>query len=194
MAVHELANGPLDLASIQVKVGRGKFETVACPLLLVRDAQSPFGIEVESRYTPKPIFAGGSDPRKHLTMQLEVSAETAAALDELDQAVHAASTATGEWARLVTEREGRYTIKARVVVEGNRPCTFRVGDGALQEAAWPALSRELDAHGSFRGAAMSVALRPAYIWAVSGRRGLSMICEQFVAHPSDTAMQIDYFA
>jgi hypothetical protein len=56
------------------------------------------------------------------------------------------------------------------------------------------LSRELDAHGCFRGAGMSVALRPAYVWAVSGRRGLSLICEQFVAQPSAANVSIDYFA
>jgi hypothetical protein len=194
MAVHDLGYAPLDLGSVQVRVGRGKFETVACPLLLARDCVAPFGIEVESRYTPKPLFAGGSDPRKHLTVQLEVSAEVANSLAEMDAAVCAASSATGEWSPLVTERDGRYTLKARIVVEGPRPCTFRVGDAQLQEAAWPALSRELDAHGCFRGAGMSVALRPAYIWAVSGRRGLSVICEQFVAHPSGANLSVDYFA
>jgi hypothetical protein len=87
--------------------------------------------------------------------------------------------------------DGRFTIRARIVVEGPRPCTFRA---QLQEAAWPALSRELDAHGNFRGAGISVALRPAYVWAVSGRRGLSVICEQFVVHPSGANLSIDYFA
>jgi hypothetical protein len=194
MAVHDLGAGPLDLGSVQVRVGRGKFETVACPLLLARDCQTPFGIEVEPRYTPKPLFAGGTDPRKYLTMQLEVPAEVASAVAELDQAVCGASSAAGEWSPLVTERDGRYTVKACIVVEGPRPCTFRVGDAQLQEVAWPALSRELDAHGCFRGAGMSVALRPAYVWAVSSRRGLSVICEQFVAHPSGATLSVDYFA
>ena len=99
-----------------------------------------------------------------------------------------------EWSPLVNERDGRYTVKVRIVVEGPRPATFRVGDGDLQEAAWPALSCALDAHGCLRGAGMSVALRPAYIWAVSGRRGLSLICEQFVAQPSGTScVLVDYF-
>ena len=193
MAVHELGYAPLDLSAVQVKVGRGKFETIACPLLLARDCQAPFGIEVESRYTPKPLFAGGTDPRKHLTMQLGVSAEVASSLAELDAAVCQASGARGDWSPLVTERDGHFTVKVRVVVEGPRPATFRVGDGDLQEAAWPALSCALDAHGCFRGAGMSVALRPAYIWAVSGRRGLSLICEQFVAQPSGTSVLVDYF-
>jgi hypothetical protein len=178
-----------------VKVGRGKFETVGAPLLLARECQAPFGIEIESRYTPKPLFAGGTDSRKYLTMQLKVSAETAFALVELDQAVCEAS----KWSPLVTEHDGRYTIKVRIVVEGPRPGTFRVGrvgDGQLQEAAWPELSRELDVHGCFRGAGMgmSVALRPAYIWAVSGRRGMSVICEQVVVHPSGATASIDYVA
>jgi hypothetical protein len=194
MAVHDLSHAPLDVSSVQVRVGRGKFETIGCPLLLARECHAPFGVEVESRYTPKPLFAGGTDPRKHLTMQLEVPAEVANSLAELDAAVCRASAAAGEWSPLVNEREGRYMVKVRVVVEGPRPATFRVGDGELQEAAWPALSRELDAHGCFRGAAMSVALRPAYVWAVSGRRGLSLICEQFVAQPSAANVSIDYFA
>jgi hypothetical protein len=193
MAVHDLGYAPLDLSAVQVKVGRGKFETIACPLLLARDCHAPFGIEVESRYTPKPLFAGGTDPRKHLTMQLGVSAEVANSLAELDAAVCQASGAKGDWSPLVTERDGHYTVKVRIVVEG-RPATFRVGDGDLQEAAWPALSCALDAHGCFRGAGMSVALRPAYVWAVSGRRGLSLICEQFVAQPSGATVPVDYFA
>jgi hypothetical protein len=184
----------MDLSAVQVKAGRGKFETVTSPLLLARDCHAPFGIEVQSRYVPLPLFAGGTDPRKHLTVQLEVSAEVANSLAELDAAVCAASSATGEWSPLVSERDGRYTLKARIIVEGPRPCTFRVGEGQLQEAAWPALSRELDAHGCFRGAGMSVALRPAYVWAVSGRRGMSVICEQFVAHPSGADVTVDYFA
>ena len=192
-AVHDLANGPVDLAAVQVKVGRGKFETVQSPLLLARDCATPFGIEVESRYTPKPLFAGGTDARKHLTVQLEITPETAAALDELDQAVCAASTSTGEWQRVVSERNDRYFCKVRIVVEG-RPATFRVGDGEFQEAAWPALSSALDEHGCFRGATMNVALRPAYVWSVSGRRGLSLICEQFVVQPSGANMLIDHFA
>jgi len=193
MAVHDLGYAPLDLSAVQVRVGRGKFETITSPLLLARDCQAPFGIEVESRYTPRPLFAGGTDPRKHLTVQLEVGAEVANSLAELDAAVCQASGAKGDWQPLVTERDGHYTIKARIVVEG-RPATFRVGDGDLQEAAWPALSCALDAHGGFRGAGMSVALRPAYIWAVSGRRGLSLICEQFVAQPSGATVPVDYFA
>jgi hypothetical protein len=127
-------------------------------------------------------------------MQLEVSAEVANSLAELDAAVFQASSASGQWTPLVVERDGRYMLKTRIVVEGPRPATFRVGNGELQEASWPALSRELDAHGCFRGAGMSVALRPAYVWAVSGRRGLSLICEQVVAHPSAANASIDYFA
>jgi hypothetical protein len=49
------------------------------------------------------------------------------------------------WSPQVTERDGRYMVKVRIVVEGPRSCTFRVGDAQLQEEAWPALSRELDA-------------------------------------------------
>jgi hypothetical protein len=32
------------------------------------------------------------------------------------------------------------------------------------------------------------------VWAVSGRRGLSIIAEQFVAHPSCERLTIDHFA
>jgi hypothetical protein len=135
MAVLTLGHEPLDLGSEQVRVGRGKFETVSSPLLLVHECLAPFGLEVESRFTPRPVFAGGTDPRKHLTVQLELPPEVASALRELDEAVSDTSAAPGEWAPLVTERDGRFSIKARVVVEGPRPATFRVGDGQLLEAA-----------------------------------------------------------
>ena len=198
--VHDLADGAVDPSLINVRQGRQKFEAVAAPLLLAREVSVPFGIEVESRYCPRPIFAGGSDPRKHLTMQIELPAEVAQHLSQLDEAVCSASQAPGQWSPLVTEREGgRYLIKVRIIVEGPRPATFRVccgGEGQMmiQEATWSNLSCELDEYAGFRGTSMKVALRPAYVWCVSGRRGLSLICEQFVVTPSERAMAIDYFA
>jgi hypothetical protein len=194
--VHDLADGAVDPSLINVRQGRQKFEAVAAPLLLAREVSVPFGIEVESRYCPRPIFAGGSDPRKHLTMQIELPAEVAQHLSQLDEAVCSASQAPGQWSPLVTEREGgRYLIKVRITVEGPRPATFKLGDeGQIQEATWSNLSCELDEHSGFRGSSMKVALRPAYVWSVSGRRGLSLICEQFVVTPNERAMTVDYFA
>jgi hypothetical protein len=165
MAVVTLGHEPLDLGALQVRVGRGKFETVASPLMLIHECLAPFGLEVESRYTPRPVFAGGTDPRKHLCMQLEVPSEVASALHELDEAVAGASFAPGDWAPLVTERDGRFTLKARVVVEGPRPATFRVGDGQVLEAAWSALSCALDAHGGFRERGPAPCLHLGGLWA-----------------------------
>jgi hypothetical protein len=137
-------------------------KTVASPLLLARECQAPFGVEVESRYTPKPLFAGGTDPRKHLTLQLEVSADVSSAL------AAGRSSARGELRHgrvvaSITERDGCYTFKARIWVEGPRPATFRVGEGQLHKAAWLALSCELLMHGCFRAVGVQMALRPAYV-------------------------------
>ncbi len=47
---------------------RGKFENVITPLLLMHEAACPYGADLESLYSPLPIFAGGTDPRKYISI------------------------------------------------------------------------------------------------------------------------------
>jgi len=104
------------------------------------------------------------------------------------------SQAPGEWAPLVTEREGRHFTKVRLAVEG-RPGSKRVDGGNLQPTSWQNLSLILDAFNNLRGAQMDAALRPAYIWSVHGRRGLSVYLEMFAARPAAAVPRqlTDYF-
>jgi len=83
----------------------GKFENVDAPLLLAHACTTPFGVELDSQFAPLPIFAGGNDPRKHLTVQLELTEDEAQGLRRLDSACEAASLSTGTWSPLVTLRE-----------------------------------------------------------------------------------------
>ena len=187
---HDLAAGPPEA---QVQRGQGKFENVLSPVLLAHGCRAPYGVEVESRFTPRPSFAGGSDPRKHLHVALELPADIASHLAAFDVQVRELSQAPGEWAPLVSERDGRYFAKVRLAVEG-RPGSMRVG-GELQPTTWQNLSLVLDCHNNLRGAEMDAALRPAYIWSVHGRRGLSVYLEMFAARPAAavTRAPVDYF-
>ena len=59
-------------AEMELKL-RGKFENVNTPLLIMQECAAPFGVDLDSIYSPLPSFAGGADTRKHLSMQLEIS-------------------------------------------------------------------------------------------------------------------------
>ena len=186
----------LDVATFEALSLRvsGKFENISCPILLSHSAHAPFGVEVESRFAPLPIFAGGTDPRKHLTVQLEVSEEDAAGLRRLDEACEKASTSPGAWSPLVTLRDGRLFVKVRLQVVGPRPSTLRIGGEDLQPGSWAALEAILLAHHNLRGAQVKAAIRAGYVWSVSGRRGISLSLEQLVVEtPKEAQSTLDYF-
>ncbi len=104
-------------AELELKT-RGKFENVNTPLLIMQDCTVPFGVDLDSIYCPLPLFAGGSDPRKHLSVQLEISEEAAKGFGLLDAACAERSTMLGSWSLILHTHEGRYLIKARINVEG----------------------------------------------------------------------------
>jgi len=157
----------------------GKFENVDAPTLLAHACTTPFGVELDSQFAPLPIFAGGNDPRKHLTVQLELTEDEAQGLRRLDSACEAASLSTGTWSPLVTLREGRHFAKARIILESDRATTFRVEEGELQ-SGWDALQPLLLQHRNLRGAHVKFALRAMYVWSVNGKRGLTLGAEQMV--------------
>ena len=71
--------------ALEQRVYHGKtFEFFKDPptILSARDEAIclPFGIEVEGRFTARPVFAGGTDTRNHLAVQIAVGSETAAAM------------------------------------------------------------------------------------------------------------------
>ena len=169
----------------------GKFENIDSPVLLVHHCTAPFGVELDSKFAPLPIFAGGSDPRKHLTMQLELSEEDANGLRRLDAACEAQSVSAGVWSPLVTMRDDRPFVKAKLLPESQRPTHFRVGDAALQ-SGWEHLGPIL-MENNLRGATVKAALRPMYVWSVSGRRGISLGLDQLIIEPRAPPIAVDHF-
>ncbi len=171
----------------------GKFENVACPILLSYSSSIPYGPEISSRFIALPAFAGGDDPRKHLIVQLELSEAEAAGLQRLDEACELASTSTGTWSKLVSLTEGRYSIKARLIVTGSPPTAVRV-DKIDLPAGWDRLKVALDENLQFMGHDLKIALRAAYIWNVSGKRGLALTITQLVLGAEHIQPErLDYF-
>ncbi len=184
----EIAN----FEELSVKL-RGKFENVETPILIVHACTAPFGVELDTLYSPLPIFAGGSDPRKHLTVQLEISEEMAEGFHRLDQRCNERSTMTGAWSPLVSAKDGRHIIKLRINLEGDRATCFRVGEGELL-TGWEHLGPLLLQHGNLRGYSLKVAIRPQYVWSVSGKRGLTSGIDQIVIEAKAATVRLDHFA
>jgi hypothetical protein len=173
---------------------RGKFENVDdAPLLIVGTCTAPFGVELDSKFAPLPIFAGGSDPRKHLSMQLEISEEAAEGFRRLDTACSELSTMPGTWNSLLTTRDGRHLIKVRIHLDGERATSFRVGEGEMY-SGWEHFGPILLEQGNLRGLSLKLAIRPQYVWSVSGKKGLTMAIDQFVIQARAPTVRIDHFA
>jgi hypothetical protein len=179
-------------AELELKL-RGKFENIKMPLLIMHHCTVPFGVDLESVYSPLPKFAGGNDPRKHLSMQLEISEEAAKAFGDLDAACAERSGLPGIWVPLVKTHEGRFVIKARINVEAQRPTAFRIGEGELL-TGWEHLGPILAESANLRGMSLQVAISPQYVWSVSGSRGLTLTVDQFVAQACAPLARIDHFA
>lgn len=112
----------------------GKFENIETALLLARSCSAPFGVELDSQFAPLPVFAGGNDPRKHLTAQLEFTEEAEGGLRRLDAACAAASASLGLGTPLVTLRKGRQFAKVRILIEsGKRGITFGIEQMVLEQ-------------------------------------------------------------
>jgi hypothetical protein len=170
----------------------GKFENIeSSPLLLAHTCMAPFGVELDTLYAPLPIFAGGSDPRKHLTLQLELPEAAAASLRALDEACMTLSS-SAKWSPLVTLRDTRWFVKVKLLLEGDRATNFRVGEGELQHG-WEHLCPILEQYNNLRGASLQAALRPMYVWNVSGKQGVALGLEQIVVTPAAPRATIDHF-
>ena len=130
----------------------------------------PYGIEVESRFAPRPSFAGGADPRNYVNVQIALGKETAAAIRSAEETFAAKTSFSGEWASSVVEKNGRHLFKCRIVVSASPYLTrFRYGTEGELRSGWPALE-ELLLH-ELRGANGRVAITPAKIWKVQGTVG-----------------------
>ena len=171
----------------------GKFETVETPLLLARGCSSPFGADLDTLFSPLPKFAGGTDPRKYISVQIHVSEDAAEGFRRLDAACKALSQHPGEWAPLVWLNDGRPFIKARINIEGFRLTTFSL-DGSALLTGWEHFCSTLMVCDNLKKSELNVAIIPQYIWSVSGKRGLSLGVEQLAIKRAEIHDHIDHFA
>jgi hypothetical protein len=93
---------------------------------------------------------------------------------------------------LVTLKDIFGIVKVKILLEGTRATNFRVGEGELQHG-WKQLCPILLEHNNLRRAGLKVAIRPMYIWTVSGKRGVALALEQMVATPVEPRVTIDHF-
>ena len=172
---------------------RGQFENVITPLLLIHEATCPYGADLESLYAPLPQFAGGNDPRKYISIQLEIPEEAAKGITRLEEECAKKSSQSGLWMPILHTHEGRFTIRARIYLDGQRLTAFRLGEGELQ-TGWANLAPILLQNRNIQGMSLKCAISVQRIWCVEGNRGLILNMDQFVITPQAPIVRIDHFA
>ena len=166
-------NAAMSNFALEQRVYQGKtFEFFKDPptILSARDEAIclPYGIEVEGRFTARPHFAGGTDTRNHLSVQIAVGSETAAVIRRAEEAFAAMTSLSGEWAPSVVEKNGRCLFKARLIVSASPNLSrFRYGVEGPLCSGWPALEDFL-LH-DLRPAMGKIALMPTNLWKVQGQ-------------------------
>ena len=175
------------------KYGNKTFEFVTSPPLVAAGGVTlAYGIELEGRFTELPVFAGGTHDRSFVQINLAIDSEFADHISELETSVRNKTAFRGDWASSVVDKGGVFMLKVRLDVTSAIPTNFRVGDASLA-CGWPALKEMLDTHGSLRGAAAKVVLRPQKVWEVQGKVGITWKLLQIDFEPRETSVH-DYFA
>ena len=169
------------------------FEFVSAPPLIASGGITlAYGIELEGRFTELPVFAGGTNDRSYVQLNLAIDSEFAERVSGLETTVRNKTAFRGDWTSSVTDKGGIPTIKVRLDVTSAGPTSFRVGNTPLARG-WPALKEMLDKHGNLRGAAAKVVLRPQKVWEVQGKVGITWKLLQIDLEPCEITVH-DYFA
>ena len=175
------------------KYGNKTFEFVTSPPLVADGGVTvAYGVELEGRFTELPVFAGGTHDRSFVQLNLAIDREFAERICELETDVRNKTAFRGDWLSSVVDKSGIPLIKVRLDVTSATPTNFRVGDASLARG-WPALKEMLDTHGSLRGAAAKVVLRPQKVWEVQGKVGITWKLLQIDLEPCEITVH-DYFA
>ena len=127
-----------------------------------------------------------------MQLNLTIDSNFADRVSELETSVRNKTAFRGDWLSSVVDKSGIPLIKVRLDVTSATPTNFRVGDASLARG-WPALKEMLDTHGSLRGAAAKVVLRPQKVWEVQGKVGITWKLLQIDFEPRETSVH-DYFA
>ena len=182
--------------ALEQRVYHGKtFEFFKDPptILSARDEAIclPYALEVESRFAPRPTFAGGADPRNYINVQIALGSQTAAAIRSAEEAFAAKTSFGGEWAPSVVEKNGRYIFKVRLIVSASpNPSHFRHGVEEPLCSGWPDLEKLLS-H-DLRNAMCRVAVMPVKLWKVQGQCGCTWRILQLDVEPRTQEVK-DYF-
>ena len=152
----------------------------------------PYGVEVETMYTGRPVFAGGTEDRNYLNVQISLGDEMADAIRNAEAAFAEKTTFKGEWAPSVIDKNGRKMFKCRLQVIGaNNLSHFRHNIEGELRSGWAALEGLLAF--DIRGARGRLAVQPSKIWKVKGNVGCTWRVLQLDVEPNTKEVK-DYFA
>ena len=175
------------------KYGNKTFEFVtSSPIVANSGISVAYGIELEGRFTELPIFAGGTNDRSYVQLNLAIDSEFADQVSALETSVRKKTAFQGQWTNAVSVKGDTHMLKVRLDVTSASPTNFRVGNAPLT-CGWLALKEMLDTHGSLRGAAVKVVLRPQKVWEVQAKVGITWKLIQADFQPHEAVVH-DYFA
>ena len=183
----------VEISRTAQKYGNKTFEFVTSPPLIANSGISvAYGIELQGKFTELPLFAGGTNDRSYVQLNLAIGSDFADQVSELEASVRSKTAFRGEWTNAVSVKGDTHMLKVRLDVTSASPTNFRVGKAPLA-CGWPALKEMLDTHGSLRGAAVKVVLRPQKVWEVQGNVGITWKLVQADFQPHEAVVH-DYFA
>ena len=126
-------------------------------------------------------------------MQLELDEEAAAGFRRLGAQCLEHTQHTGEWVSPVTEKDGRYYVRARRHMLGAKLSRFRYEGGELS-TGWENFSEILGDCRNLRGATLQVAICVSYTWMFGGKRGVALTVDQMEIQKAEPRALIDHFA
>ena len=148
------------------------FKTCATITSKAEPIYLPYGIEIENRFSGRPVFAGGDQDRNFLNVQVSVGDEMANEICTAEAAFAQKTSFKGEWAPSVIEKNGRKMFKCRLQVIGaNNLSYFRHNIEGELRSGWAALDGMLAF--DIRGARGRLAVQPSKIWKVQGNVGVT---------------------
>ena len=182
--------------------GKGKNGHMAFPLIggeMIRFnltpsdwAQTPFGLDVDSKFE-KPSFLGGEEPEKKsapegLNLRLNLQPEQAAFLKQLDAVAEEAfgKLVDNKWNPLVSTNPLFQKSVCRVVTI--------VQDGKIHRGeGWDFIEPFVKSCNSFKFAEVKIGIRVKKLWNVADKAGLGLEAAQIVLRATEKPTEVDLF-
>ena len=193
--------------------GKGKNGHMAFPLIggeMIRFnltpidwAQTPFGLDVDSKFE-KPSFFGGKEPEKKgapegLNLRLNLQPEQAEFLKQLD------GVAEEAFGKLVDNKLNalvsinplfqKSLCKGVVVLKGEGQTKLAiVQDGKIHRGeGWDFLEPFVKSCNGFKFAEVKLGVRVKKLWNVAGKAGLGLEATQIVRRATERPTEVDLF-